>query len=88
MKNWVIKKLGGFTAEQHSLMIRVYQKDIVELKRLFKEVEEDYLNEFQSRKQTQLELERLKEWRNNVAKVLRQNKVPHHIVNKVTEIPS
>ena len=86
MKNWLIKKLGGYTQEQHSLMIKVYQKDIAELKRLLKEVEEDCLNEFQSGKQTQLELERLKEWRNNAPKVLRQNKVPRHIVNKVMEM--
>lgn len=86
MKNWIIKKLGGWTNEEHNLTIQIYQKNIAQLKKQEAEAVEDYLTQYELRKLTQAELEKLKNWRNNVAKTMRQNKIPRHIINKIMNL--
>lgn len=72
LKNLIIKKFDGISKDEFSLYIEIFEKK--------------YTIERQARKDAQYELERLKNWRNNVAKTLRANKVNRRIINKIMEI--
>lgn len=86
MKNWLIKKLGGYTVEQVNEDVKHWSKITADYSTLaitksrkLREVQEEL-------RQAQLELERAENWRSHVAKALRQNKMPRHLVNKVMEM--